>query len=48
LCKSNKKIDENSKVYLGINSNDFFENVEKINLNHVLPKRTKEIINLFL
>ena len=40
------KIDENSKVFLGINSNDYFGNVEKINLNEIISARTKEIIKL--
>jgi len=40
------KIDENSKVFLGINSNDYFGNVEKINLKEVVSERTKEIIKL--
>ena len=40
------KIDENSKVYLGINSNDHFENAEIINLDKAMSERTKEIIKL--
>ena len=40
------KVDENSKVYIGINSNDYVGNVENINLNEIISERTKEIIKL--